>query len=434
MSKILMATAAAASFAMAGGDGTTFVLEHKNDGGDGKETKTVSQLATELKAAFEQKHDKVKEIAEEALALAKKHGTLTEGQTAKADEALIGMNEIKGQLTALEQKLARGGDGEGEKRKTAGQDFTSSDEFKQFQAGGFSRNDKARIETKATLTTSTAAAAGSLGSAIQATRLPGVLEIPQRRLTIRQLLAQGNMDGNTIEWIREHSRTNSAAMVAEGDAKPESDFRLEMVSTSAKVIAHFMKVSRQALSDVSGLQSMIDNRLGYGLDFVEENQLLNGDGTGQNLLGIIPQATAYVSPLTGADTQSIDKIRLMHLQASLALLPADATVMHPADWAWIELLKDTTGRYIIGQPQGNVGATLWGAPVVPSMAMSVDKVLVGAFGTAAQIFDRWETTIEAGFVNDDFTRNLVTVLAEKRLVLATYRPGAFIYGDFGRVA
>jgi len=154
----------------------------------------------------------------------------------------------------------------------------------------------------------------------------------------------------------------------------------------------------------------------------------------RNLLGIIPQATAYTSPLVGADTQSIDKIRLMMLQSSLALLPADGIVMHPADWAWIELLKDTTGRYIIGNPQGNIGATLWGLPVVPSMAMTVDKVLVGAFKTGAQIFDRWGTTIEAGYVDADFTSNLVTILAEKRLALATYRPGAFIYGDFGRVA
>lgn len=432
MTKVLMGTALAASLAMGGG----FALEQKNDngGGDGKENKSVAQLAADLKASFEQKHDKVREIADEALALAKKHGELSTKTTEKADEALMAMNEVKNALTALEQKLARGGDNHPEKRKSPGQEFVGSEEFKQFQAGGFSRHDKARIETKATLTTSTAAAAGSLGSAVQATRLPGVLEIPQRPLTIRSLLAQGNMDGNTIEWIREHSRNNNAAMVAETAAKPESDFRLEMVSTSAKVIAHFMKSSRQALSDVAGLQSMIDNRLGYGLDFVEENQLLNGDGTGQNLLGLIPQATPYVTPLVGADSQSIDKIRLMHLQASLALLPADATVLHPADWAWIELLKDTTGRYIIGQPQGNIGATLWGAPVVPSMAMTVDKVLVGAFSTGAQIFDRWETTIEAGFVNDDFTKNLVTILAEKRLVLATYRPGAFIYGDFGRVA
>jgi HK97 family phage major capsid protein len=207
-----------------------------------------------------------------------------------------------------------------------------------------------------------------------------------------------------------------------------------MVTTSARVIAHHFKVSRQTLSDISMVRSMIDNRLSYGLDLVEENQILNGDGTGQNLLGLIPQATAYTTPLVGADTQSIDKIRLMMLQAALALLPADGIVMNPADWAWIELLKDGNDRYVIGNPQGNIGATLWGLPVVPSMAMTVDKVLVGAFRTAAQVFDRWQTSIETGYVGTDFTDNMVTILGEKRVALATYRPGAFIYGDFGRVA
>lgn len=408
-----------------------FHMERKD--ANGGENKSVAALAAELKTAFEAKHDAVKAIAEEALSESKKGNVLAESLKTKADEALTGMNELKAAWDALEQKLSReGGDGKDE-LKSAGQEFVDSKAFEEFKADGFSRNAKARIETKATLTTGTGAA-GGVGSAIQTTRLPGVLEIPKRRMTIRALIAQGNMDGQTVEWLREHSNTNNAAMVAEGAAKPQSDFRLELVNTSAKVIAHTMKVSRQALSDVSQLRSMIDERLSFGLDLVEENQLLNGDGTGQNLAGIIPQATAYSTPLVGADTQSVDKIRLMMLQASLALLPADGIVLHPADWGWIELLKDTTGRYIIGNPQGSIGATLWGLPVVPSMAMAVDKVLVGAFKTGAQIFDRWETTIETGYENDDFTKNLVTILAEKRLALATYRPGAFIYGDFGRVA
>lgn len=397
------------------------------------ENKTVDQLAAETKAAFDKALDSVREIATEAKGKADAGEKLTTSLKEKADEALVGMNAIKAQLTDLEQKMARGTGGEDAEAKSAGAVFVASDEFKSFADGGFERNARARIETKATLTTTTGAA-GSLGSGLQTTRLPGVVEQPQRAMTIRALLAQGNMDGMSIEFLREHSRTNSAAPVAEGAAKPQSDFRLELVTTSAKVIAHTMKTSRQVLSDVAMVQSMIDSRLSYGLDLVEENQLLNGDGTGQNLLGIIPQATAYVTPLVGADTQSIDKVRLMVLQAALALLPPDGIVLHPSDWAWIELLKDTQGRYIIGNPQGNIGATLWGLPVVPTMAMTVDKVLVGAFRTGAQIFDRWNTTIETGYENDDFTKNLVTILAEKRLALATYRPGAFIYGDFGRVA
>lgn len=399
------------------------------------ETKSAAQLAAETKAAFDAALDKVREIATEAKGKAEAGEKLTNSLKEKADEALLGMNGLKAQLTEIEQKLARNGGGEGaDEAKSAGDVFVASDEFKQFAASGFGRNGSARIETKASLTNSTAAAAGSVGAALQSTRVAGVVELPRRPMTIRALLASGTMDGQAIEFIREHSQTAGAAMVAEGAAKPQSDFRLELVSTSARVIAHHFKVSRQALSDVSQLRSMIDTRLAYGLDLVEENQILNGDGTGQNLLGLIPQATAYSSPLAGADTQSIDKVRLMILQAALALLPADGIVMNPADWAWIELLKDSQGRFIIGNPQGNIGATLWGLPVVPSMAMTVDKVLVGAFRTGAQIFDRWQTSIETGYVGTDFTDNMVTVLGEKRLALATYRPGAFIYGDFGRVA
>lgn len=399
------------------------------------ETKSAAQLAAETKAAFDAALDKVREIATEAKGKAEAGEQLTNSLKEKADEALLGMNGLKAQLTEIEQKLARNGGGEGaDEAKSAGDVFVASDEFKQFAASGFGRNGSARIETKASLTNSTAAAAGSVGAALQSTRVAGVVELPRRPMTIRALLASGTMDGQAIEFIREHSQTDGAAMVAEGAAKPQSDFRLELVSTSARVIAHHFKVSRQALSDVSQLRSMIDTRLAYGLDLVEENQILNGDGTGQNLLGLIPQATAYSSPLAGADTQSIDKVRLMILQAALALLPADGIVMNPADWAWIELLKDSQGRFIIGNPQGNIGASLWGLPVVPSMAMTVDKVLVGAFRTGAQIFDRWQTAIETGYVGTDFTDNMVTVLGEKRLALATYRPGAFIYGDFGRVA
>lgn len=396
--------------------------------------KSAADLAVEMKAALDRQVDAVKAVAEEALGKANKGETLSAAIKEKADEALTGMNGLKAKLDELEQKMARPGGPAPVAPQTLGAELVGSDEFKRFAENGFSRSERARIETKATLTNSTAAAPGSLGGALEATRLPGDIELPRRPMTIRSLFAQGTMDGQTIEFIREHSWTNSAAMVAEGAAKPQSDFRLEMISASAKVIAHTMKASRQALTDVAAIRSMIDSRLGYGLDLVEENQLLNGDGTGQNLLGVIPQATAYTSPLAGADTTSIDKIRLMMLQSALALLPSDGIVMHPADWAWIELLKDTTGYYIIGQPQGTISPTMWGLPVVPSLAMSIDKVLVGAFRTGAQIFDRWTTMIEVGYENDDFTKNLVTILAERRLVLATYRPGAFIYADFGRVA
>src|SRR5690606_25533454 len=109
-------------------------------------------------------------------------------------------------------------------------------------------------------------------------------------------------------------------------------------------------------------------------------------------------------------------------------------VLNPIDWAGIELTKDAEGRYIIGQPQGVASPTMWGLPVVATQAIVSGKFLTGAFKLGAQLFDRWQARVEVATENeDDFVKNLVTILAEERLALAVYRPEAFIYGDIAPV-
>lgn len=397
------------------------------------ENKTVAEMAAEIKASQKEAFDKVKEIAEEALGKAKVGEDLTAGQKQATDEALVKMNELTEQMSGLEQKLARASGGDPEKRKSLGEQFVSDEAVKAWLESGPS-SGKADLKVKATLTTLTTDAAGSVGDGADATRLPGVVGIPDRRMTVRDLLTPGRMDGNTIEYVQETGFVNNAAPVAEGAAKPGSDIKLDLKSTSAKVIAHWMKASRQALDDVSFLRSMIDQRLLFGLAYAEENQLLNGDGTGQNLSGLITNATAYSAEFTPSSATAIDTMRLAMLQAALAEYPATGHVMHPTDWARIELTKDAGGQYIIGNPQGSVQPTLWGLPVVATQAIAADKFLTGAFKMGAQIFDRWDARVEVGYVNDDFTKNLVTILGEERLALAVYRPEAFVYGDLGFVA
>jgi HK97 family phage major capsid protein len=393
------------------------------------DNKSAAELAAEIKAEHKQAVDAVKAIAEEALGKAKAGETLTADLKAKADEALVKMNTLGEQIATIEQKVLEGGGEKHEQPKSFGEQFVESEGVKSFLSSSPTKG-KADLRLKATLTSATTDSAGSVGDAINQTRLPGILPLPQRRLTVRDLLSQGRMDGNTLEYVKETGFTNSATTVAEGAAKPESDLKFDLVSTSAKVIAHWMKASRQVLDDISQLRSVIDQRLIYGLAYVEETQLLNGDNTGQNLNGIITQATAYSAPVTIADLNQLDVLRLAMLQAALAEYPATGHVMHPTDWATIETTKDSEGRYIIGNPQGTAQPTLWGLPVVATQAITVRKFLTGAFRLGAQVFDRWDARVEVGFVNDDFTKNLVTILAEERLALAVYRPEAFIYGDF----
>ena len=405
------------------------------------ETKTVAELAAEIKRDHATAVDAVKGIAEEALGKARTGEKLAESVKVAADEALTKMNELAEQVHSMDQKLARAKAFEDAAncQKSVGEMFVDDEKVKSFLSSE-SKRGRVELNTKATLTLATTNAAGSVGVGVGATRLPGIQSTPERRLTVRDLLTQGQMDGNTLEYVQETGFTNSAAPVAEGARKPESDIKLALKSTSAKVIAHYMKASRQALDDVAMLRTYIDGRLLYGLAYVEEQQLLNGDGTGQNLLGIIPQATAYAPAFTPAAAANpvgaaIDTLRLAMLQAVLAEYPATGHVLNPIDWARIETAKDGEGRYLIGNPQGTIDARLWGLPVVQTQAMTVDKFLTGAFKLGAQVFDRWRARVELATENeDDFVKNLVTILAEERLALAVYRPQAFIFGDFGFVA
>lgn len=395
--------------------------------------RTAAELAADVKKDFEKKFDEVKKIAEDAVGKARAGEDLTKSAKEVADEALDGMNQTKARLDELEQKLAREGQRGGDEHKTIGQMFIDDEKVKAWLAQGQPRG-RVDVQAKATLTSLTTDAAGSVGDAIQVTRVPGILPLPQRRMTVRDLISPGQMDGNSLEYVKETGFTNNAGMVAEGAAKPQSDIKLDLVTTSAKVIAHYMKASRQALDDVSQLRSIIDQRLLYGLAYKEESQLLNGDGTGQNLLGIIPQATAYAAPFALAGATMIDQLRLAMLQAALAEYPATGHVLNPIDWTRIELQKDGEGRYIIGNPQGTAQPTMWSLPVVTTQSMTVDKFLTGAFKLGAQLFDRWAARVEVATENeDDFIKNLITVLGEERLALAVYRPEAFIYGDFGNV-
>jgi HK97 family phage major capsid protein len=398
------------------------------------ESKSAAELANEAKAAFEAKHNEVKAIAEKALAEAEKGIPLSTTAKELADQTLTGMNEAKSRLDELEQKMAKRGPADADRPKSIGEQYVESDQFKAAFANGARQGQNVAIEVKA-ITSLTTDANGSAGDLVRAERVQSPMQmLPNRQLTIRNLIAPGQTASSSIEYVQETGFTNNAGMVAEGTLKPESTLKLDLKNAPVRKIAHWFLASAEILADAPGLRSMIDNRLRYGLAFVEDVQLLKGDGTGQNLAGIKPQAADYAVPagLTGYATPTmIDKLRIAQLQVALALYPADGQVLHPIDWAIIEMMKDGEGRYLIGNPQGSLAPTLWGLPVVPSMAQTVGEFTVGAWKMGAQLFDREQSGVLVSTEDgDNFRRNMVTILAEERLALTVYRPEAFVDGAF----
>ena len=383
---------------------------------------------TELKAALAKIGDQVKEVGEKALFEAKKAGDMSAAMKPAVDELLVKQGELQARLLDVEQKAARAGTEERIAEQTAGAALVGSEAFKAWiDAGGMKSTQsgfvcpvpRAALTSMPTTTTTTLGVPADMQQPI----FPGTA----RRLTIRDLIMPGRTVSNMIQFVKETGFTNAAAPVSEGSLKPESSIAYALTQSAVVTIAHWIKASKQILDDFAALQSNIDGRLRYGLALVEENQLLKGSGVGNNLNGIYTQATAYVAPIVVPTPTAIDVLRLMLLQAELAEYPATGIVLHPSDWAAIELLKETTGGYIFANPQALATPALWGRPVVATQAMTVDTALVGAFRMGAQIFDREDANVVVSSENtDDFIRNMVTIRCEERLALATYRPEAFV--------
>lgn len=396
------------------------------------EQKTVAEMAAEVKAAFETRHDAVRAIAEDALGKAAAGEAMTASVKQLADEALTGLNEAKARLDEVEQKMVRRVEEGLKSHKTMGQQFTANEGVKAFLASG--GKGRVSMEVKAIISSLTTDADGSAGDLVIAQRIPGIVQPALRQMTVRDLLTPGRTNSSSIQYVKESGYTNSAATVTEtaGTAKAQSEIKFDVVNGSVTTIAHWVQATRQILDDVPMLQSYIDGRLRYGLAYVEDNQLLNGGGTGTDLNGIYTQATASTANLAVITSPTfLDVLRAAMLQASLANIPASGIVLNPTDWFKIETTKDSAGAYIIGNPADGTQPRVWGLPVVQTAAMTADKFLVGAFRDGAQIFDRMDATVEISTEDDqNFRKNLVTILAEQRLALAVYNTLAFVKGDF----
>lgn len=402
----------------------------RKDSGDGDD----SALFKELSEALAARDKEIQAFATKADSEIKDHGKILSDTKAVLENLAKDGNKLQARLTEVEQKLSRRGGAPGEQRvKSVGEQFAESEEFKaKFPNGSNSGNHKLRIQVKAVGTISRATTGtGAAGAALVPQYIPGIITPPNRPLTIKDLLQPGSTGQSSIVYVRETNFQNNAAVAPEGTKKKQSDITLEQKSVQVQTIAHFFKVTKQALDDVSELASYINGRAVYGLDLKVEQELLTGDGTGAHLFGLLPQATPFDNTRRKVGDTPIDTVRRAISQVRVAEYAATGIVMNPIDWADIELQKSTQGEYIWSNPTINNGKNLWGLPVIDTNAMPEDEFMIGAFAQAAQVFDRQLNTVEVSTENvDDFENNLATIRAECRLALAVYRPESFVHGAF----
>ncbi|HAX5241943.1 TPA: phage major capsid protein [Escherichia coli] len=394
----------------------------------------INEILKKVTSSIEDATSKFNAKAEEALNEAKKSGQLSEETKAAVDKMATEFNALreaektlKAAVGELEQHVAQMPLANARTViESVGQQVISAEAMKTF-AASVQGGKRISVPIKAAMISSDVAE-----GVIEPKRLPGIDSAPKQRLFIRELIAPGRTSSPAIFWVQQTGFTNNAAVVPENTTKPYSDIEFATKITPVTTIAHMFKASKQILDDFSQLQSTVDAEMRYGLKYVEEQEILFGDGSGAHLHGIVPQASAYSPEFEVEKQNGIDDLRLAMLQAQLARFPASGHVLHFIDWAKIELTKDTLGRYILANPTGLTGPTLWGLPVVATeVAAFKGKFLTGAFNAAAQIFDREDANVVISTENaDDFEKNMISIRCEERLALAVKRPEAFIYGPF----
>jgi HK97 family phage major capsid protein len=257
---------------------------------------------------------------------------------------------------------------------------------------------------------------------------------PRLPLGVRSLVPQGRTSAGAVEYVEETSFTNNAAVVPEGTAKPKSDKVFTVRSQIVRTIAHYFKASKQTLEDLPYLQTQIENNGIYGVQLVEDNELLNGSGVPPHLQGFMTVATAAPAPAVPAVGEPantlVDAIGVAVFDlAAKGYLP-DGAVLNPADWGGVAMVKNAQGNYVFANPLDYTsGGRVWGARLVLSANQAAGNFLVGAFQGNSQILDREDVNVQVATQNeDDFIKNMVTVLVEERLALVIYQPTAFEKG------
>lgn len=395
---------------------------------------------TELKNMRNQHAEEIKSLGD---AQAETKTKLDEAE-AKFNDLLAKFENVDTALKDIQAQKKRPGYGMNGEIKTLGSEFVASDVYAEIKANGRGNSKPVEVKNITSLSTS----AGALQDAY---RDPEVYRTigGMRQLRIRDLIPTVPVNSGSVEIMRMASFDNQAgpqgtvAGIGGGEfvAKNQSNMTWELVTVPVRTIAHWVPASRQALSDAPMLQGLIDTELTYGLQLESDDQILNGDGTGQNLSGILndPAINDVGELASGTAAADVPAAMIDHIRAAITecqkseYYNINGVVLNPVDFATLETAKATDGHYILMPFAATAGQAqeIWRVPVIVSNAMPVSTFLLGDWRIGAKIYAREGVSVRVSESHADyFVKNGVAVLAEERYCLAVNRPKAFAKGAF----
>lgn len=390
-------------------------------------------------------------------AMAKGRDLLEQIKTAKADEEILAgakalADEIGGPA-ADDVDAQKDASGALQRVKNLGLEVVNSQQFKTamnaFPGGRIPERAKFStdpIQVKSLFTGGSGTSAGAFVTPEQT----GIIEMLGRRpLTIRDVISVRRTGSDTVEYVVQTSHTNAAAPVAEatssaaptapeaagalvlaagGGYKPEGAWAFERKTATVKTIAEWVPATKRALADAAQLEGLINDELRKDIAEEEEEQILTGNGTGENLTGILAtsgiQTQAFDTDIFVSTRKALTKAR------TVGRVVPNAIALNPVDVETVDLAREEgTGRFYSGGPFAMGPRTLWGTPILETEGVAAGTALVGDFSKAV-LWDREQTSVSITDSHADFfIRNLVAILAEERVAFGVTRPTAFVSTD-----
>lgn len=260
----------------------------------------------------------------------------------------------------------------------------------------------------------------------------GAIEVGGRpEYNVRGLFRTFPAEGASVFRVRENVYTNNASPQVEANPKQESTMTFTAGTIPVETFAHYVNVSRQAFDDVVGLAAYLDTSLLWGLEKKIEAEILAGSGVSPDLDGIIGHATAFDTNLlsTSAGWNYADVLAAAAVQLRNLGFRCDSFIISPTDWYRIETMKDSTKRYIIGDPRAALAEALWNRRVVDSPELNAGT-FIALDSRRFHIRQRMNATVDISYEHGtNFTSNLCTIRAEERLAFVVGRADAAVYGS-----
>jgi HK97 family phage major capsid protein len=266
-------------------------------------------------------------------------------------------------------------------------------------------------------------------------RIAGLDVIPSRTVRLLDIVSKGAAESPVISWVSQANKDGAAGQTGEGDLKNQIDFDLVVNQESLKKTTAYIKISDEMLGDVPFMQAEINNELMREILKKVEEQVYEGDNTGNNLNGILTQASAFVAstaPEAVDNANLVDVLRTATTQIKIANQDAPTYhLLHPTDvLGLLQIKRSTTDKAYIDALQMVAGSLrLDGVPIIETTLVTAGTYLTGDFRKST-VYDKGSIDMKVGYENDDFTKNLVTILAEWRglNVIKTNQTDAFVTG------